>query len=154
MHTTGTDASLEQRFGLGAIDQISFAVRDLDDALPRFTAMFGGPFTVMDVPDLEVVVRGTPTATTLRLGFGRTGPSSDIEVELVEVVSGDWPTLDWLETRGEGLHHVRYPVDDLPACRAEMEGAGFTLLLREPNEVFAYLESPLLAGMVIELISL
>jgi methylmalonyl-CoA/ethylmalonyl-CoA epimerase len=116
--------------------------------------MVGGPFAVMDVPDLEVVVGGRPSSTSLRLGFGATGRSGDIEVELVEVVSGDWPTLGWLDEHGEGLHHVRYPVDDLVACRDEMVAAGFTVLLQEPNDRFAYLESPLLNGMAVELICL
>jgi len=78
------DPSQLPRFGLGAIDQISFAVVDIDEAVPRFTAMFG-PFVVIDVPDLDVTVRGRPSLTTLRLGFCQTGP---IEVELVEVVDG------------------------------------------------------------------
>jgi methylmalonyl-CoA/ethylmalonyl-CoA epimerase len=145
---------MDRRFGLGPIDQISFAVRNLDEALPRYTAMFGGPLRVMDVPGLEVVVGGVPTSATLRIGFGSTGPSGDIEVELVEVVSGDWPTLAWLDEHGEGLHHVRYPVDDLAAVRAELVAAGFEVLLEEPNDVFAYLASPLLNGMAVELISL
>ena len=147
-------SALDQRFGLGPIDQISFAVRDLDDAVPRYTAMFGGPFTIMDVPDLAVVIGGEPCLTSLRLGFGRTGRRDDIEVELVEVVSGDWPTLGWLAEHGEGLHHVRYPVIDLAASRDEMVAAGFEVLLEGSGGYFAYLTSPLLNGMVVELISL
>ena len=148
------ETSIEQQFGLGPIDQISFAVRSIDDALPRYTAMFGGPFSVMDVPDLPVVIGGEPCSTTLRLAFGRTGPSDDVEVELVEVVSGDWPTLGWLDQRGEGLHHVRYPVTDLVASRDEMVAAGFEVLLEGAGGYFAYLASPLLNGMVVELIRL
>ena len=90
--------SIEQRFGLGAIDQISFAVADVDEAVPRYTAMFGGPFDILDVPKLQAVCHGRPTTTTLRLGLGRSG---GLEVELVQVVSGDWPTLDLLTSRGE-----------------------------------------------------
>jgi methylmalonyl-CoA/ethylmalonyl-CoA epimerase len=147
------ETPVEQRFGLGAIDQISFAVASIDDAVPRYTAMFGGPFSVMDIPSLEVICRGRPTAASLRLAFGRT---ADIEVELVEVVSGDWPTLAWLAERGEGLHHLRYPVDDIAASRAEMEAAGFevTLVGGSGGVYFSYLEAPLLNGMTIELIQM
>jgi hypothetical protein len=142
--------SVEQRFGLGAIDQISFAVESVDDALPRYAAMFGGPFTTIDVTDYPVVCRGTPTATDLRLGFGRTG---DLEVELVEVVSGNWPTVDWLARHGEGLHHLRYPVADITATRADMEAHGCRVILEGDSGMsFAYLEVPQLNGMVVELI--
>jgi methylmalonyl-CoA/ethylmalonyl-CoA epimerase len=147
-----TDTTLEQRFGLGAIDQISFAVPSVDDAVPRYAAMFGGPIQVVDVPGIDVICRGTPGTPALRLGFGRSG---DLEVELVEVVSGEWPTFDWLATHGEGLHHVRYPVSDVAATRAEMEGAGCEVVLMDaPGELFAYLEVPMLNGMVVEIIQM
>ena len=100
---------MSAQFGLGPIDQLSFAVPSIDDALPRYQSMFGGEFTAMDVPGMEVVVRGRPETVSLRLGFGST---AGLEVELVEVVSGGWPTVPWIAEHGEGLHHVRYPVDD------------------------------------------
>ena len=146
-----TESVIEQKYGLGAIDQISFAVRDADDAAQRYTAMFGGPFTVFDAPAMDVLVRDEPSTTLLRLGFGRT---ADIEVELVQVLSGDYPTLSWLDERGEGLHHVRYRVKDLKATQAEMVADGFTVTL-EGNSgplLFAYLEAPPLSGMTIELL--
>ena len=146
-------ASIEQRFGLGAIDQISFAVADVNEAVPRYTAMFGAPFHVLDVPKLQAVCRGQPSTTTLRLALGRSG---GLEVELVQVVSGDWPTLDLLTSRGEGLHHVRYPVADIATSRAEMEAAGCTVTMRGKagGVSFTYLECPLLNGMTIELIQM
>ena len=145
--------SVDQILGLGAIDQISFAVPSVDDALPRYEAMFGGSFTAMDVPGMDVVCRGTPGTVALRLGFGRT---AGLEVELVEVVTGSWPTVDWLAEHGEGLHHVRYPVDDLAATRAQMESAGSTTILEggAAGVSFAYLEVPMLNGMVVELIQM
>jgi len=141
------------QFGLGDIDQISFAVRNLDEAVPRYEAMFGGPFATMDVPDMDVVVRGKPSVTSLRLGFGQ---SAGLEVELVEVVSGDWPTLTWLDERGEGLHHLRYPVPDAAAPRAALVAAGATVVLEGGGEgyAFVYLEAPHLNGMVIELLQM
>lgn len=147
-----TTPEVGPRFGLGPIDQISFAVHDVDEALERYSAMFGGPFTVVDVPDLEVLVLGRPATATLRLGFGRT---AGLEVELVQVVAGEWPTLSWLEDHGEGLHHIRYPVSDVGRTRREMEEAGFHVTIEGVGGpvAFAYLESPLLNGMTVELIS-
>jgi hypothetical protein len=145
-----SETTIEQRFGLGAIDQISFAVPSVDDAVPRYAAMFGGPFEIVDVPGIDVICRGAPDRPALRLGFGQSG---DLEVELVEVVSGEWPTVHWLATRGEGLHHVRYPVTDVGATRAEMEAAGCEVILMDAaGELFAYVEVPMLNGMVVEII--
>lgn len=139
-----------QRFGLGAIDQISFAVPDVNEALPRYAAMFGGPFAVVDVPHLDIICRGRPSTATLRLAFGRTG---SLEVELVQVLAGDFPTLNWLADHGEGLHHLRYPVTDFASTQDAMLAAGFTQVMEgaTTSTRFAYLESPLLNGMTIEL---
>jgi len=138
-------------FGLGPIDQLSFAVPSVDDALPRYRSMFGGEFTAMDVPGMDVVVRGRPETVSLRLGFGST---AGLEVELVEVVSGGWPTVSWLAEHGEGLHHVRYPVDDFTGTRDQMLAAGCTPVMEgHVGDVsFGYLEVPMLNGMVVELI--
>jgi methylmalonyl-CoA/ethylmalonyl-CoA epimerase len=146
-----TDTTIGQRFQLGSIDQISFAVADVDEAVPRYTAMFGGPFNVIDVPNMAVLYRGRPTSTALKIAFGRT---ADIEVELVQVVDGDWPTVEWLATHGEGLHHLRFPVADVDASSAEMQAAGFAVTVAggEGGVAFAYLESPLMNGMTVELI--
>src|SRR5206468_7359326 len=125
-------------------------VRDIEDAARRYEAMFGGPFAIIEVPGLDVIVRGQRSKTTIKLGFGHTGP---LEVELVEVVDGLWPTLDWLDQHGEGLHHLRYPVADVAASRAQMVSAGFSVTVEDIDGSFVYLESPLLSGMTIELIA-
>ena len=145
--------SVDQLPGLGAIDQLSFAVPSVDDALPRYEAMFGGAFTAMDVPGMEVVVRGQPETVSLRLGFGST---AGLEVELVEVVSGAWPTVPWLAEHGEGLHHVRYPVDDFAGTLGELQASGCTLVMEGHNSgvSFGYVEVPMLNGMVVELIQM
>ena len=145
------DTTIEQRFQLRSIDQISFAVADVDEAVPRYTAMFGGPFNVIEVPRMEVVYGGHPSTTALKIGFGRT---ADIEVELVQVVAGEWPTLDWLATHGEGLHHLRFPVSDVDATSAQMQAAGLSVTVAggAAGIAFAYLESPLPNGMTVEII--
>ena len=145
--------ALARRFVLRAIDQISFAVPSIDGALPRYEAMFGGPFTAMDVIGMEVVVRDHPETVDLRLGFGHT---AGLEVELVEVVTGNWPTVSWLAQHGEGLHHLRYPVDDFAESRDALLAGGCTQLMEghSGSVSFGYLEVPMLNGMVVELIQM
>jgi methylmalonyl-CoA/ethylmalonyl-CoA epimerase len=142
------------RFGLGPIDQISFAVEDMNAALPRYSALFGD-FTVRTVrltPD-RVTYRGEPASATLVLGFGRSG---DVEIELVQVADGDAPSLEHLRRHGEGLHHVRFAVTDIDDRKATLTGAGFAIVLdgtTERGARFAYLEAPAEFGhTVIELI--
>jgi methylmalonyl-CoA/ethylmalonyl-CoA epimerase len=141
-------------FSLGPIDQISFAVTSVDRSLPWYEAVFGGPFTVRDVtltPD-AVTYRGAPADAVLRLAFGRT---AGIEIELVEVRSGEAPSLEHLREHGDGLHHVRFPVADLDAKTVQLTEAGFEVIFSgtTPRSRFAYVQAPLSLGhTVIELI--
>jgi methylmalonyl-CoA/ethylmalonyl-CoA epimerase len=146
-----TASDVAGRFGLGPIDQISFAVADADEAALRYAALFGGEFQVIDAELPDILLQGRPAAVSLRLGFGKTGP---IEVELVQVVSGEYPVKDHLAQHGEGFHHVRFPVTDLKGTQAAMKAAGYRVTLEGASGgvLFAYLESPDLAGGTVELI--
>jgi len=141
--------SVSGELGLPPIDQVSYVVADLDRALGRFEPLFG-TFQVMEVTLEGTQYKGRPTDVTLKLGFGRSGP---IEIELIEVVSGESPHKDFLALHGEGQHHVRCLVPDLDPVveRAALQGfetiwshemAGGTIR-------FVYLERD---GTVIELL--
>ncbi len=93
-----------------------------------------------------VVYRGQEEEIRLRLG---TCQSGSIEIELVEVLAGDWPTVDHVGRHGPGLHHVRFVVTDLDAESAQMQAAGFREVLRGVSprgSQFAYLEAPGVVG--------
>jgi len=81
-----------------------------------------------------------------------------LEVELIQVLEGETTHSEHLRAHGEGLHHVRFRVEDLDARLADMESAGFTTIFRKrfgPTVAFAYLEAPPEAGKsVIELLEL
>ena len=93
-----------------------------------------------------VVYRGQEEEIRLRLG---TCQSGSVEIELVEVLAGDWPTVDHIGRHGPGLHHVRFVVADLDAESAQMQAAGFREVLRGVSprgSRFAYLEAPGVVG--------
>ena len=116
--------SMAASLGLGPIDQIAFAVDDLDAVLPAYRAMFG-EFTVQTATfstDDDVTYRGEPARATLKVALGRSG---DIEIELIEVVEGDAPTLEHVSRHGDGVHHIRFPVADLVEREALLHAAGF-----------------------------
>jgi hypothetical protein len=147
-----TSGPLAEHFGLGPIDQISFAVADTEEAAKRYESIFG-PFEIVDVPAMDITYRGRPSTVTLKLGFGRSGP---LEIELVQVIEGDSPAKDHLLSHGEGFHHVRFPISDLKGTQAAMEREGWTTTFagESPGVSFAYLEPPpTLTSTVVELIN-
>lgn len=133
--------------GLGSPDQISFAVADMAEAMPVLGLLFG-EFAVREsvLAPGSVVYRGREGRTRLRLGICQAGA---VEIELVEVLEGDWPTVDHIDLHGPGLHHVRFVVDDLDAKSSHLQAAGFSEVLRGVSprgSRFAYLEAPEVLG--------
>ena len=54
-------------------------------------------------------------------------------IELVEPAAPDSPVSKFLATRGGGLHHVAYRVDDLDAALAALKRAGVRLIDESPK---------------------
>jgi hypothetical protein len=146
-----TTSDVAERFGLGVPDQISIPVADVDEAAARYAQVFGA-FDVFEVSMPDITFRGRSSEVSLKLGFAHCGPW---EIELVEVLSGDHPGTEHLATKGETIHHVRFPVEDLRGVQTEMESAGFatTFAGESAGTLFAYLEAPqILGGTSVELI--
>lgn len=141
---SATNAAIADRFGLGDLDQVSFAVANVDDAVRRYEPVFG-PFRVTNIELDDIVYRGEPSSVSLRVALGE---QASIEIELIEVLQGYSPTADHLAEHGEGLHHIRFRVADLSSTQAAMGKAGFTTsFLGEKNGTrFAYLDAPALLG--------
>jgi methylmalonyl-CoA/ethylmalonyl-CoA epimerase len=135
---------------LGAIDQVGFVVRDLDAACARYEPLFG-PFERAESPLRGVSFRGVPTDVHLRLALGRAGA---LEMEFIAVVSGASPHSEFLAAGREGLHHVRYPVDDLAAALAALAPAGFAPIWSHAIGPYrwAYCEHRARDGVLIELL--
>jgi methylmalonyl-CoA/ethylmalonyl-CoA epimerase len=64
------------------------------------------------------VFHGRETRSGVRSAFARLG---SMYVELVEPTVGEFPAKTFLDERGEGIYHVGYWVDDIPAA---IEAAG------------------------------
>lgn len=129
--------------GLGPPDQVSFAVADMAQAVSTLSPLLG-EFDVREavLTPGSIVHRHREAGARLRLGTCQSGA---IEIELVEVLEGDWPTVDHLERHGPGLHHIRFVVEDLGAKSSQMQAAGFSEVLRGVSprgSKFAYLEAP------------
>ncbi len=147
-------ADFADRFGLGPIDQISYVVDNIDHSLPGFEALFGA-FDISQNALPDCTIRGKQADCTLKMAIGHSGA---MEIELIEVVEGETTHSEHLRDHGEGLHHVRFRVDDIDAKLPELEAEGFEVLLYKrfsPQIAFAYLETPkTVGGSVIELLQM
>ncbi len=133
---------------LGPVDQLGFVVTSLERALPCFQAVYGD-FQVFSSKLEGALYRGTRTDCELEIALGHSGA---LEIELIEVVSGDSIHREFTAKGREGPHHIRYRVEDLEASVKELTERGLESVWS--HEMFgyawAYLEGD--AGMLIELL--
>ena len=115
------NTELPKELNLPPVNQVGFVVKDLESAIALYQPLFG-EFSVMDAPDMEWEYRGQPEISSLKLAFANSG---DVEIELIEWVSGKTPHKEFLDAGREGMHHLRFIVDDLEEQVREAEAAGY-----------------------------
>jgi hypothetical protein len=115
-----TDAARTE-LDLPQMDQVGFVVRDLEAALALYGPMFG-PFSTLDPGPMSYDYRGEEEECDMRLAFGKSG---DVEIELIEWVAGGCPHKEFIDAGREGMHHLRFRIDDLDGKVAEAEAIGY-----------------------------
>jgi methylmalonyl-CoA/ethylmalonyl-CoA epimerase len=78
-------------------------------------------------------------------------------IELMTPIDHDSPIGRFLDSRGQGVHHVAYLVDDLAGTLAGLEAAGVELIDREPRTGLhgwriAFIHPRSCAGVLTELV--
>jgi methylmalonyl-CoA epimerase len=102
------------------IHHVGVAVADLDDALATYERLFGATLEYRaDVPE-----QGVEAAAVL-VGSGR--------VELLAPTGEDTPVGRFIASRGPGMHHVAYEVDDVSVALGDLAAAGAELIDEEPR---------------------
>lgn len=125
--------------GLPPIDQVGFVVRSLDEAKERYGSLFG-PFFEMDGSVEGATYRGRKADANLQILYGRSG---DLEIEFIEWQGGESPHREFIEAGREGMHHLRYRVEDTDSWIEKLAPIGYAPIWYcqyDANTVFAYLE--------------
>jgi methylmalonyl-CoA/ethylmalonyl-CoA epimerase len=136
--------------------QIAFVVRDFEAALEHYDSVLSaGPwrcFTFGTHLHKRADYRGGPTDFRARLALNDSEP----QFELIQPISGPSAHQEWLDTNGEGFHHVGVIVDSVPATTEEMNAAGYeTVMVGEGfgaggDGAYAYFDTTSDLGFVIE----
>ena len=114
------DSEIKQ-LNLPPADQIGFVVRNMDAALALYEPLFG-PFSLMNPGEMDFNYRGRPETSEIKLAFGKSG---ELEIELIEWVSGKTPHWEFINAGREGMHHIRFIVDNLEEKITEAEVFGY-----------------------------
>lgn len=133
--------------------QIGIVVKNIDETLKYYREAFGfGPFEVRYVDYPTATYYGKTAGYRGKRAFFNMGP---IQIELIELVDGKTIHEDFLKTKGEGLNHLGFRVDDLEVAKKNAEKAGLKIIqsfTRPDGTGFAYIDSDKVGGVLFELI--
>jgi methylmalonyl-CoA/ethylmalonyl-CoA epimerase len=124
------------------IHHIGHAVADLQAAVDIYARLFGA-----QVEHREIVPEQGVEAVLVRIGAD--------SVELLCPLGDDTPVGRFIASRGPGMHHIAYRVDDIRASLREAAHAGAELIDPEPRPGLlglqvAFIHPDSVAGVLVE----
>ena len=126
------------------VHHIGIAVKDLAQSMELYGDLLGLPLEgTHTVPEQKVVTALFPVG--------------DTHLELIQPTEGNVGVTKFLETRGEGVHHLCFEVDDIETALAECRSRGLRLIDDVPRDIddgkkkMAFLHPKSTGGVLIEL---
>ena len=127
------------------INHVAIVVQDIDAALKFWKQTFG-----LELDHVEDVPSQKSKVAFLPLG--------ESEIELVQPTTTDSGLVNFLEKRGEGMHHICIEVEDIDATLAELKSKGVRLINDVPEELpgrkMAFVHPKAANGVLVELYQL
>lgn len=134
----------------------SIVVKDMEKAIKYFETLDVGPFPAfLGGPGMKFAgktVRGKQVDYDMDLRLA-TSQLGGIGFELIQPLKGDTVYTEFLEKKGEGLHHLAFGVEDFDVEVEDMKKRGFKVVqtgAMGPSR-WAYFDTDKLGGMLIEL---
>ncbi len=128
------------------IAHIGIAVKDAEAALKLYLEVLGLEPTHTEIVESQKV-------KTVHIPIG------DSSIELLESTSPEGVVAQFIEKRGEGIHHIAIEVPDIHATLDKMKTAGFRLIDETPrtganNTLIAFIHPRSTNGVLLELCQL
>jgi catechol 2,3-dioxygenase-like lactoylglutathione lyase family enzyme len=129
----------------GPLTHVGIVVRDVETSARAFGDAFG-----VEVPP-PTVASGLPVPGGAAAQVKLTNLVKDsFRIELLEPVGGPSPWQEFLDERGEGVHHLGVRVADVGAAIAFLEDQGGRLVLGNAGVDFGYMDMAPELGVTIE----
>jgi len=127
------------------VDHIGVAVKNLDESVALYRDVLG-----FQLEGVHVL-----TERKVRVAFFSSG--NETRIELLEPLGKDSPVSKFLETRGEGIHHLAVEVDDIESALEGLKRKGVTLVDDKPKvgvegKKIAFVHPKSTRGVLLELV--
>jgi len=125
------------------VEHIGIAVKSLEQSVPLYEALLNTRMYKTEEVASEKV----------RTAFFRQG---ETKIELLESTDPEGVIAKFVESRGEGIHHIAYEVTDIREEMKRLVAEGFVLLNPEPrsgadNKLVCFLHPRSAGGVLVEL---
>lgn len=106
---------------MNKIEHLGIAVKDLAASEQIFTDLLGAaPYKREEVESEKVIT-----------SFFSVGES---KIELLQATGDESPIAKFIESKGEGIHHIAFAVDDIQAEIDRLTELGYTMIHDKPKE--------------------
>ena len=135
------------------LDHIAIIIKNMDQATEYFESLGLGPFEPVTAALAGRTVRGKPVYDVKnKASLGKAGQAM---IELVEPIAGEANIYkEYLESKGEGIHHVAFTVDDIERATAKLVEQGVKVLATGTfanGGGYTYFDTAEIGGVVLEL---
>jgi len=125
------------------VDHIGIAVNNIEEAKKLYTDILG-------IPHLGNETVAEQKVTTAFF------PVGDAEVELLESTAPDGPIAKFIESRGQGMQHIAFRVENIEEALEELKAKGVRLIDEKPRKgaggaKIAFLHPKSTFGVLVEL---
>lgn len=142
-----------------SLEQVAFVVKSLEAGQTFFNEKMGVPrfFVIEDFGRraTEKTFRGKPADHDFKIAIAYSG---NTQIELIEHVAGETTYKEFIERRGEGLHHLGFFVEDRPSYDKVFSefNTNFPVLQsgRFGETLYTYFDTEAAAGAVMEIVYL
>lgn len=137
------------------VDHIGVIVRDMDAAIRHYQSLGIGPFEPLNLVSTERWVLGKPVAPdSIKLKV-RCVKMGSVNLELIEPGEGESLWKEYLATKGEGINHLAFLVDNIDREIAKMKATGIKVLYSsrfKNGGGAAYFDTGRIGNVLIELV--
>jgi methylmalonyl-CoA/ethylmalonyl-CoA epimerase len=144
-----------QGSGANVVCQIGLIVRDIERSIESYCRVLGLPrpdVIITDGPEIaHTRHRGNPTDARARLAFFNMG---QLNLELIEPIGGPSTWQEFLDEKGEGVHHIAFFVKDTEQAVISLEENGIGVIQQGDytGGRYTYVDSAPALGVILELL--
>ncbi|MGQ9507486.1 MAG: methylmalonyl-CoA epimerase [Candidatus Bathycorpusculaceae bacterium] len=127
------------------VDHVGVAVKNLDEAISLYQNVLG------------FKLEGVHVLKERKVKVAFLSSRGETRIELLEPLSSDSPVAKFLESRGEGIHHIAVKVENIEAVLKNFKRKGVVLVDEKPRvgaegAKIAFVHPKSTRGVLLELI--